>query len=298
MRDLFTGVGVALITPFNDDLSVDFDALKNLLTTINDGNVDYLVVNGTTSEASTINNEEKQEILSFVIKNNTKKLPVLYGIGANDTQLVLDTISSMNFEGISGILTVTPYYNKPSQKGLIAHYEAIANLSPVPVLLYNVPGRTGINMTAETTLILAEHDNIFGVKEASGDLTQALEIIKGKPEDFMLISGDDLLTVPMISIGAEGVISVLANGYPKEFTSMVHLALKSEFQEATSMLCGFAGINNLLYEESNPVGIKEVLKNKGVCKNNVRLPLISSSESLSTRIRQEHDILEEYYSII
>ena len=298
MRDLFAGVGVALITPFNDDLSVDFDALKDLLTTINEGKVDYLVVNGTTSEASTITNEEKQEILSFVKANNKKKLPILYGIGANDTQLVLDTIKAMDFGGISGILTVTPYYNKPSQKGIIAHYEAIATLSPVPVLLYNVPGRTGINMTAETTLVLAEHDNIFGIKEASGDLIQAIEIMKEKPDDFMLISGDDLLTVPMISIGGEGVISVLANGYPKEFTSMIHLALKGEFQEATSLLCGFAGINNLLYEESNPVGIKEVLKNKGLCKNNVRLPLISASESLSIRISQENEILEEYYSII
>ena len=298
MRDLFTGVGVALITPFNDDLSVDFPSLKNLLTTINEGNVDYLVINGTTSEASTINNQEKMEILSFVHKHNSKKLPILYGIGANDTQFVLQTIEEMNFEGVSGILTVSPYYNKPSQNGIIAHFEAIANISPVPVLLYNVPGRTGINMSAATTLALAEHKNIFGIKEASGDLTQAIEIIKGKPEDFMLISGDDLLTVPMISIGAEGVISVLANGYPKEFTSMVHLALKGEFQEATSLLCGFAGINNLLYEESNPVGIKEVLKNKGVCKNNVRLPLISASKDLSVRITQENEILEEYYSMI
>jgi 4-hydroxy-tetrahydrodipicolinate synthase len=298
MRDLFTGVGVALITPFNDDLSVDFDALKNLLETINTGNVDYLVVNGTTSEASTINNKDKHEILTFVKKHNIKKLPIIYGIGANDTQLVLDNINEMDFEGIAGILTVTPYYNKPSQQGLIAHYEAIANSSPVPVLLYNVPSRTGINMTAETTLVLAEHKNIFGVKEASGDLTQAIEIIKGKPEDFMLISGDDLLTIPMISIGAEGVISVLANGYPKEFTSMIHLALKGKFAEATSLLCGFAGINNLLYEESNPVGIKEVLRNKNICKNNVRMPLLNASENLATRIKQEHQILEEYYSII
>lgn len=298
MRDLFKGVGVALITPFNDDLSVDFDALKNLLDTINSGDVDYLVVNGTTSEASTINNQEKKEILDFVKANNSKKLPILYGIGANDTNLVINTIKEMNFDGIDGILTVTPYYNKPSQKGLIAHYEAIANTASVPVLLYNVPGRTGINMTAETTLALAEHENIFGIKEASGDLAQCIDIIKGKPEDFMLISGDDLLTVPMISVGAEGVISVLANGYPKEFTSMIHLALEGNFAESRSLLCGFAGINNMLYEESNPVGIKEVLKNKEVCKNNVRLPLISASEGLSERIKQEHEILEEYYSMI
>ena len=165
-------------------------------------------------------------------------------------------------------------------------------------MLYNVPGRTGINMTAKTTLALAEHENIFAIKEASGDLSQAIDIIKEKPDDFMLISGDDLLTVPMISIGAEGVISVLTNGYPKEFTSMIHLALKGDFAEATSLLCGFAGINNMMYEESNPVGIKEVLKSKGVCKNNVRLPLISASEDLSDRINQEHQILEEYYSII
>ncbi len=298
MRDLFKGVGVALITPFNDDLSIDFDALKNLLSTITASEVDYLVVNGTTSEASTINNQEKKEILSFVKKHNSKKLPILYGIGANDTQVVIDTIKEVDFDGVSGILTVTPYYNKPSQNGIIAHYEAIANIAPVPVLLYNVPGRTGINMTAKTTLILAEHKNIFGVKEASGDIGQALDIIKDKPEDFMFISGDDLLTIPLISIGAEGVISVLANGYPKEFTSMIHLALDEEFSEATSLLCSFADINDLLYEESNPVGIKEVLKIKGVCKNNVRLPLISASENLSGRINQEHSILEEFYSMI
>ncbi|MDB4835219.1 4-hydroxy-tetrahydrodipicolinate synthase [Cyclobacteriaceae bacterium] len=298
MRDLFTGVGVALITPFNDDKSIDFDALKNLLNEINAGGVDYLVVNGTTSEASTINTQEKLEILEFVKANNPKGLPIMYGIGANDTQAVINTIKEMNFEGISAILTVTPYYNKPSQQGLIAHYTAIADIAPRPVLLYNVPGRTGINMTANTTLQLAEHENIFGIKEASGDLNQALDIVNGKPEDFMLISGDDMLTVPMCSIGGEGVISVLANGYPKEFTKTIHAALEGDFKASTPLLCSFTGINNMLYEESNPVGIKEVLNNKGICKNNVRLPLMSASPGLAERIEREHNIIEEFHSII
>ncbi len=295
MRDLFTGVGVALITPFKEDKSVDYDALKKLLNLINAGAVDYLVVNGTTSEASTIAPEEKLEILSFIKDYNPKGLPIMYGIGANDTQAVLNTIKNMDFAGISAILTVTPYYNKPSQHGLIAHYTAIADKSPVPVLLYNVPGRTGINMTAETTVELANHENIFGIKEASGDLAQCTDIIRNKPEDFMLISGDDMLTVPMISIGCEGVISVLANGYPEEFVKMIHSAIDGDFKAATPALCSFAGINNMLYEESNPVGIKEVLKNRGVCDSYVRLPLMEASDDLAERITAEHQLIEEYF---
>lgn len=297
MRDLFTGVGVALITPFKEDKSVDYDALLKLLNLINAGAVDYLVVNGTTSEASTIGHEEKLEILSFIKKNNPKGLPIMYGIGANDTQAVLNTIDNMDFDGISAILTVTPYYNKPSQQGLIAHYRAIADKSPVPVLLYNVPGRTGINMTANTTVELAHHDNIFGIKEASGDLTQCTDIIRKKPEDFMLISGDDMLTVPMISIGCEGVISVLANGYPEEFVKMIHNALDGDFKATTPALCSFAGINGMLYEESNPVGIKEVLKNRGICDSYVRLPLMEASEGLAERITAEHQVIEEYFTL-
>lgn len=290
MRDKFTGVGVALITPFNEDLSIDYPSLKKILDHISNGNVDYLVVNGTTSEASTINFEDKAAILAFVQENNPKKLPIMYGVASNDTMYVLDLIKKTDFSHIDAILTVTPYYNKPSQGGIIAHYEAIANASPAPVLLYNVPGRTGINATTETILHLANHPNIFGIKEASGNLSQCIEIMAGKPDDFMLISGDDLLTIPMISIGAEGVISVLANAYPKEFTTMIHQGLNGEFSKTRKVLSKFVQINDHLYAESNPVGVKEVLKNLGFCNHHVRLPLLPPSDELAETIKERYNL--------
>lgn len=289
MRDKFTGVGVALITPFNEDLSIDYPALKNLLNHISNSGIDYLVVNGTTSEASTISLEDKATVLAFVQENNPKKLPIMYGLASNDTMHVLDLIKKTDFSHIDAILTVSPYYNKPSQGGIIAHYETVANASPVPVLLYNVPGRTGINVTTETILHLANHPNIFGIKEASGDLSQCIEIMAGKPDDFMLISGDDLLTLAMISIGAEGVISVLANAYA-EFTTMIHEGLNGDFGKAKESLFKFVQINDHLYAESNPVGIKEVLKNLGLCDNYVRLPLLPASNGLAETIKQRYNL--------
>ncbi len=290
MRDKFTGVGVALITPFNEDLSVDYPSLKNILEHVINGNVDYLVVNGTTSEASTISSEEKAEIFAFIKQHNTKNLPIMYGIGANDTNHVLDIISKTDFSSIDAILTVSPYYNRPSQQGIIHHYTKIADASPVPVLLYNVPGRTGSNMTAATTIQLAQHPNIFGIKEASGDLSQAIAIMHEKPEDFMLISGDDMLTIPMIAVGCEGAISVLANAYPKEFTEMIHQGLDGKFKDAQTNLGKFSTINDYLYAESNPVGIKEVMKNLGLCSNSVRLPLLSASEELAETINKKYNL--------
>lgn len=284
MRELFTGVGVALITPFNEDYSIDFPALKVLVEDVIANNVDYLVVNGTTSEASTLSESEKKEILSFISSINNKRKPILYGIGANNTQHILDLIDDTDFDSIDAILTVSPYYNKPSQQGIIAHYEKVADHSPVPVLLYNVPGRTGSNMTAETTLTLANHANIFGIKEASGDMEQYLNIIKSKPEDFMLISGDDMLTTAMISMGGEGAISVLANAYPKEYTECIHLALEGNYVSATKALTQFLPLNNFLYVESNPVGIKEVLVQKNKIKRQVRLPLLNASKELQDNI--------------
>ncbi len=285
-QDKFRGVGVALITPFKEDGSVDYNGLKRLLDHCFSGSVDYLLINGTTSEASTIEPEEKLEILSFIVKNNTKKLPIMYGIGANNTNHVLQLIDKTPFEYIDAVLTVTPYYNKPSQEGLFQHYTQVADKSPVPVLLYNVPGRTGVNLNSETTIRLSKHTNIFGIKEASGNIEQALSIVKGAQKGFMLISGDDMLTVPLISIGAQGVISVLANAYPEKFSDLIHNALNGSFVQATNSLVDFIAINGLLYAESNPVGIKEVLKYKGVCGNQCRLPLIPASKGLSKSIQE------------
>ena len=284
MRDLFRGVGVALITPFKDDLSIDYLALENLINTVIKDGVDYLVVNGTTSEASTITDKEKVDLLAFTARVNNGRKPIMYGIGANNTQHVLDIIQNTDFTHISSVLTVSPYYNKPSQEGIIAHYELIADNCPVPVLLYNVPGRTGSNMTSSTTIALSKHPNIFGIKEASGNIEQCIEIIKGKPDDFMLISGDDILAVPMISIGCEGAISVLANAFPKKFTECIHAALEDDFVLASSHLQDFLPLNGYLYEESNPVGIKEVLVQKGKILRKVRLPLLNASEGLQKKI--------------
>ncbi len=286
MRTKFKGTGVALITPFKDDGTVDFDSLERLIDIWSASGIDYLVVNGTTSEASTLENEEKTDILEFVIERNSSNLPIMFGIGANNTQYVLDLIKSTNLSKVDALLTVSPYYNKPSQAGIIAHYTAIADAAPVPVLAYNVPGRTGVNINAGTTLELAKHPNIFGVKDASGDINQAIAILKDKPEDFMLISGDDMLTVPLISIGAEGVISVLANAYPQKMSTCVHAALNNDFATASKELFGFSGLNDLLYEESNPVGIKEVLRQKRLCGGMVRMPLVPASEDLQKRISE------------
>lgn len=288
---ILKGTGVALVTPFNEDYSIDYQGLKNLLThTYHQGKgVEYWVVQGTTGESPTLSNAEKGQVLDFVRENNPHKLPIVYGIGGNNTQSVLENIKKTNFEKVNALLSVTPYYNKPSQNGMIAHYKAIAEASPVPVILYNVPGRTGINLKAETTLELAEHQNIIAVKEASGDLVQCMEIAKNKPKDFLLLSGDDLITPAMISFGAEGVISVLANAFPHQFSEMTRQALANDFQKSSQFLFNFLKINPLMYEESNPVGVKEALAQLNICKNIVRLPLIASSKNLSEKIKKARE---------
>ncbi len=285
---ILKGTGVALVTPFHTDYSIDYQGLNNLLThTYHAGRgVDYWVVQGTTGESPTLSNIEKRQVLDFVRHNNPNRVPIVYGIGGNNTQSVLENIKKNDFENVDAILSVVPYYNKPTQNGLIAHYKAIADASPVPVILYNVPGRTGINLKAETTLALSEHQNIVAVKEASGDLAQCMEITKHKPKDFVLLSGDDLTTPAMISFGAEGVISVLANAFPHDFSEMVRQALATNFQKSTEYLFKFLKINPLMYEESNPVGIKEALQQLNVCKNIVRLPLIECSKNLSEKIKK------------
>lgn len=284
---MFEGVGVALVTPFDAQLSVDFPALEKLVNHTLAGGIDYLVVQGTTGESATTTSEEKKQILDFVLKVNNGRKPVVYGIGGNNTTDIVEKLKSFDVKGISGILSVSPYYNKPSQDGIFRHYQAIAEATPLPIILYNVPGRTASNMTADTTLRLAEIPNIVGVKEASGNLEQCMAIAKNKPKDFLLISGDDMLTTPMISIGARGVISVLANAFPKVFSDMVHSALHGNYEQSQNHLFRLLDINHLMYTESNPVGIKQTLAELGVCENFVRLPLVEASEQLRSAIRQK-----------
>lgn len=284
IQEKLRGTGVALVTPFKEDLSVDYDALKKLLDFVLDGGVNYLVVNGTTAESVTTTTEEKAEILRIVKEQVNGRVPLVYGIGGNNTQHVLNLLKTTDLNGITAILSVSPYYNKPSQQGIFQHYTQVANASPVPVILYNVPGRTGSNVSAETTLRLALHENIIGVKEASGNIEQCMVIAKHKPSDFMLISGDDLLTVPMAAFGAEGVISVLANAFPEKFSKMIEHSLAHNFKEATALMNDFVDINPLMYEEGNPVGVKAVLERFGVCGAQVRLPLVEASAGLKDRI--------------
>ena len=282
MKKLY-GTGVALVTPFTEKGEIDFKSLKKLLNHTAKG-VDYYVVMGTTGESATLSKTEKKEVLHFVLKNNAKKLPVIYGIGGNNTQHVLEEIDQTDFTGISAILSVSPYYNKPSQEGIFQHFTLVANHSPVPVILYNVPGRTSSNLTADTTLRLAQHSNIIGIKEASGNLEQCMKIAKDKPKDFMLISGDDLLTVPIYSIGGVGVISVLANALPVVFKKMKEFSFAGDYAKAQKELFKLVDINGPMYEEGNPVGVKYLLSLLSIAQPYVRLPLVSASESLRQKI--------------
>jgi 4-hydroxy-tetrahydrodipicolinate synthase len=240
---------------------------------------------GTTGESATVTSDEKKKVLEFVKENNSKNLPIVFGIGGNNTQNVLDTIKSTNFKGVDGLLSVSPYYNKPSQEGIYQHFKAVADASPVPVILYNVPGRTGSNITAETTLRLANHKNILGVKEASGNLEQCMKISKYMPKDFLLISGDDLITVPLYSLGGKGVISVLANAYPVVFKKMKEFAFAGNYDKASQEQFKILEINGPMYEEGNPVGVKYVLSEMGVCSDIVRLPNVPASEGLKKKIK-------------
>lgn len=286
MRKLY-GTGVALVTPFNSDKTIDFGSLKKLLEYTAKGG-DYYVVMGTTGESVTLSKEEKKEVLEFVRKNNPKKLPIVYGIGGNNTQQVLEEIESTNLLGISALLSVSPYYNKPSQEGIYQHFVQVANTSPVPIILYNVPSRTASNLTAETTLRLAKHKNVIGIKEASGNLEQCMNIAKGKPKDFMLISGDDLLTLPLYAVGGVGVISVLANALQEVFKKIKDFALAGRYNKAQQVAFTLLELNGLMYEEGNPVGVKYLLKLKGIGNGEVRLPMVSSSKHLKQKIEKAH----------
>ena len=283
MKRLY-GTGVALVTPFLKNGSIDFPALGKLLEHTSNG-VDYFVVMGTTGESATVSKQEKKGVLSFVMQNNPKKLPIVFGIGGNNTAEVVNQIKETDWTGISALLSVSPYYNKPSQDGIVKHFSLVADASPVPVILYNVPGRTSSNLTASTTLKLAKHGNIAGVKEASGNLEQCMRIAQNAPKDFMLISGDDLLTVPMMAIGAVGVISVLANAFPKIFSAMTNQAAKRNFAAASQEQFKLLDINPPMYEEGNPTGVKYVLELMGIMNRFTRLPLTEPSKELQKKIK-------------
>jgi 4-hydroxy-tetrahydrodipicolinate synthase len=285
MRQKFHGVAPALVTPMLADGQVDFQGLKRLIQHVIDGGVDYLVVHGTTGESATTDKNEQKAILDFIKQHNSKNLPIVYGLGGNNTPYVVQALKDIDFQGVDAILSVCPYYNKPGSRGVIAHYTAIADASSVPVIMYNIPGRSGINMSSATTLTLAEHPNIIGIKEASCIMEQIMEINKDKPEDFLLISGDDVQGVPIIACGGVGVMSVIANALPARFTEMIHAALDGNFLKARTMLGSFLAIDPLLYEEGNPVGVKKILEIKGLINSDVRLPLMKASDELGERMK-------------
>lgn len=279
-------MGVALITPFKTDESIDFEALARIIEHQIKNGTDYLVVCGTTAETPTLTEEEKEEITRFVIGVNAGRLPIVLGIGGNNTKAVVEKLQHYDFTGIDAILSVTPYYNKPSQEGLYQHYAAIAKASPLPVILYNVPGRTGVNMLADTTLRLAnEFPNICAIKEASGNFSQIDDIIKNKPEDFMVISGDDGITFPLITLGAVGVISVIGNAFPREFSKMVRLALEGDYNSARTIHYRFTELIELLFVEGNPAGVKSMLAVMGFIENKLRLPLVPNTIKTFEKIR-------------
>lgn len=281
----FKGTGVAIVTPFRNDGSVDFKSLGKLLEHIIKGGVDYIVPLGTTGESVTLTRDEKKAVVNFVTDTVNCRVPVVVGIGGNNTQDVLDSVKQFDFTGIDGLLSVSPYYNKPSQQGLYAHFKAIANLSPVPVIIYNVPGRTGSNISAETTVKLAEDvKNIVAVKEASGSLLQVMQIIRNKPRDFQVISGDDMFTLPLMAMGASGTISVVANACPKLFSDMVNLALKGSFDKASVLHFKLFDLMNALFEEGSPSGVKAALEIIKIGQNNLRLPLVPVSAILHKKL--------------
>lgn len=285
MKEKFSGMGVAVVTPFNNKGEVDFSALQRILENLIKGNTDFLVIQGTTGESVTLKKEEKRAILDFAIEINNKKLPLVFGCGGYDTHELLQTFSDFDFSGVDAILSVTPYYNKPTQEGLYQHYKLLNQHTPKPIILYNVPGRTGRNMTAETTLRLARDcKNIIGIKEASGSFNQIMSIIQERPAHFLVSCGDDAIALPAISVGADGVISVVGNAFPAEFSQMIHLALKGDFASAQTIHYYLLDIIQHLFVESNPAGIKEVLKVLNICENHTRLPIVPVTKDTAQKI--------------
>jgi 4-hydroxy-tetrahydrodipicolinate synthase len=289
-KNPFTGTGVALVTPFRKQETIDFSKLESLINHILAEGADYIVALGTTSEAATMTETERHALQDFIVESVGGRCPVMLGLGGNNTLAVTDAIANTNFDGISGILSVAPYYNKPNQRGLAQHFKQIADASPVPVIIYNVPGRTGVNIMAETTLQLAtECPNIIGIKEASGNIGQVMQILRSKPTNFAVISGDDALTYPMITLGASGVISVMANALPKEMSSMVRYAMKGDIKKALPLHYRMLPLMNAIFEEGNPSGIKALLEIEGLIGNTLRMPLVKVSKGLYNKLSSLYD---------
>jgi len=284
-------MGVALITPFKEDESVDYEALGRLVDYQVQNGTDYLVVLGTTAETPTLTEEEKKEIVSLVVSKVRGRIPVVLGLGGNCTRSIVEKLKNDNFDGIDAILSVVPYYNKPSQEGIYQHYKAISEATTLPIVIYNVPGRTGVNMTAQTTLRIArDFKNVVAVKEASGNITQMDDIIKNKPANFEVISGDDGITFPLITLGAVGVISVIGNAFPKEFSKMVRLALNGDYNNALTIHHRFTELIELLFVDGNPAGVKSILNTMGYIENKLRLPLVPTRITTYEKIR---DVLRQ-----
>ena len=286
MNNPFTGAGVALVTPFLENEQIDFDSLRRLVRMQIDEGTDFLVVQGTTGESPVLTQEEKMEVLQTIIDENKGQLPIVYGVGGNNTR-ALEGIFAKLPKGVDGILSVSPYYNKPIQKGIIEHFKMVASYTELPIILYNVPGRTGSNMTPETTLALSEIPNVVAVKEASGNMEQIMEIIRCKPENFLVLSGDDAITLPLIAAGADGVISVVANSFPAQFSQMVTSALNGDFETARKFHYDLLPVTRLLFAEGNPGGVKIALEELGWMKPFMRLPLVQVSEGLKAKIVAE-----------
>jgi 4-hydroxy-tetrahydrodipicolinate synthase len=287
-RGVPKGVGVALITPFHNDGSIDFNGLERLLEHCINGGVDYFVVNGTTAENPTLSKEERYAVLDFVLEKNANRLPVIFGIGGNNTMAVAQEMSAFNVEGVSAFLSASPYYNKPTQEGIYQHYKALSEVSSLPIILYNVPGRTSSNISAETTLRLAaDFENIGAIKEASGNLDQITELVLGRPEDFKIISGDDNLTFAMLGLGCDGVISVSGQGVPEVFCKVYDEAVQGNWSASKEAHLSLFNLTNLLFAEGNPAGIKAVLEIRRICSDTVRLPLVEASGRLKKALKSE-----------
>lgn len=283
----FKGTGVALVTPFNRDGQVDEGGLRKLVQHQLKNGASFLVVQGTTGESATLNESEKEEVLDIVIDENAGQLPIVLGMGGNDTKSLQEKMAAFNKPGVDAFLSASPHYNKPTQRGIIAHFSALAEVSPLPIILYNVPGRTASNMSAATTIALSKLDKIVAVKEASGDLAQVMEIIENVSSDFAVLSGEDASTMPMIALGAHGVISVVANAFPKEFSNMITAVDKGDLATARELHYRLLTITNQLFEEGNPAGIKFCLQCLDICQEYLRLPLVGLSDGLKDRMRKE-----------
>ncbi|MBI3140159.1 MAG: 4-hydroxy-tetrahydrodipicolinate synthase [Sphingobacteriales bacterium] len=287
LRKKFTGTGIAIVTPFHDNGMIDWESFKQLINFWIDGKVEYLVALGTTGESATVHGAEKQEVFSFVKKETAGRVPLVAGIGGNDTHEVIKGFREFDLSGYDAILSVSPYYNKPNQEGIFQHYKALNAATPLPIIMYNVPGRTGQSVTAETQLRIArECKNIFATKEASGNFDLVNQLIKNKPDDFMVISGDDPITLQMIAGGAEGLISVVANAYPRDYSDMVRLCLAGKFEEAQKLHSKYLDIIASMFAEGSPSGVKAYLSEMGLCRNNFRLPVWKVSEKHQAKIKE------------